>query len=360
MSIPQNQEIIDAKEQRNVSWGGVIKSHTLFDEISSLENLFLAWREFLRGKRGRRDVQEYGLRLEDNLFALHEHLRSGTWKHGGYEQFRVCDPKPRIIHKASVADRIIHHAVVRVIEPIFERSFMFNSWSCRKGKGTHGAVMWCQSELNRISKHGKKPVWVIKCDIKKYFENIDNDILLGFISRKIQDQRTYELIRQIISSFKPGLPLGNLTSQLFANIYLNSFDHYSREVIRPLFYIRYCDDFILVHHSRDWLIEQIPKIKRYVSQRLNLTLHPHKIILRPFRHGIDWLGYVLYPDRRMMRPRTRQRMWQDMNKKIDDYLVGATEYESLRSTFSSYDGILKVSWNGDDREELDILRTCVW
>lgn len=314
----------------------------------------------MRGKRRRRDVQEYGLHLEDNLFALHERLQSGIWTHGGYEQFRVCDPKPRSIHKASVADRLVHHALCRVIELIFEQFFIFDTWSCRVGKGTHGAVMRCQSTLNHISNQGKQSVWILKCDIKKYFENVDHGILLGLISRKIQDQCTYELIRQIILSFKPGLPLGNLTSQLFANIYLNPFDHYTKEVIRPPFYIRYCDDFILAHYSRNWLIEQIPRIKKYLTQRLDLTLHPHKIILRPFCHGVDWLGYVLYSDRRMMRPRTRQRMWRDMNKKIDDYLAGATEYESLRSTFSSYDGILKVSWNGEDRDELDILRTCVW
>jgi len=304
-------------------------------------------------------VQEYALHLEDNLFDLHDRLVNGAWTHGGYEEFRVCDPKPRTIHKAEVADRIVHHALCRVIEPIFDRSFIFDSWSCRTGKGNQGAVMRCHDNLKRISHHGKQPLWILKCDIKKYFENIDQRTLLGLMMRKIDDPQTQDLVNKIIASFKHGLPLGNLTSQLFANVYLNPLDHYIKDVLRPSFYIRYCDDFILAHPSKAWLMEQIPKISRYVTTRLHLTLHPNKIILRPFHQGIDWLGYTLFPDRRMMRPRTRKRLWKNIAVRMDEYFEGIQEGESLRSTFSSYDGILKVSWNGDERKRLECLRSCV-
>lgn len=332
--------------------GGYISRHNLFLQISSLENLFVSWNEFLRGKRFRPDVAAFGQHVEDNLFKLHNALRSGSWSHGAYEKFYVSDPKLRTIHKARVADRIIHHAIFRAIEPIFDRSFIFDSWSCRRNKGTHASVLRARSLLNRSSRGGSKQTWVLKCDIKKYFENVNQDILLTLIAKKIQDERTLNLLARIIKSFDRGMPLGNLTSQLFANIYLDPFDHFVKETLCAPIYLRYCDDFMLVHTSREWLVDRLGAIQNYLQTNLKLKLHPNKITIRPFHWGVDWLGYVLFPHCIILRHKTRKRMWKKVGQKVNDYLHGQCEYESVHSVLMSYKGILDHSCNGDDRKGL--------
>ncbi len=313
----------------------------------------------MRGKRGRPDVQEFSYRLENNLFILHQRLKNGIWRHGRYETFYVCDPKLRKIHKASVSDRIVHHAIARVIEIVFDNSFIFDAWSCRKGKGTHAAVLRCQHQLERLSRNDSRKVWVLQCDIRKYFENINHSILFEAIERKIAESSALELIREVIESFSPGLPLGNLTSQLFANVYLNPFDHFIKERLRAPIYLRYCDDFLLAHSSRDWLLEQIAAIQDFLKTRLALLLHPNKIQLRPFHFGIDWLGYVLFPRYRIVRPRTRKRMWRRIRLVVNEYLSGTCSRQSLSSAFASYAGLLKYGWNNEDRKRLFYLLRCL-
>lgn len=297
-------------------------------------------------------MREFGCHAESKLFALQARLSAGTWRHGGYESFRVCDPKPRKIHKASVADRVVHHAVARVIEPFFERSFVFESWSCRRGKGTHRAVEYTHRGLERFSRRGSRPLWILHLDIKKYFECINHEALLGMIAHRVSEVSTLGLIKQIIESFEPGLPLGNLTSQLFANIYLNPFDHYIKEQIRPFLYARYCDDFLLVHSSRVWLAKTQEPTRTFLERRLHLMVHPQKIWLRPFRYGIDWLGYEVYPGYRVLRSCTRARMWRRIRRAVDEYFAGQCSEELLRSTIASYDGIIQHGWNNHDRKLL--------
>lgn len=331
----------------------------IFEEIVSIENLFDSWREFLSGKRGRRDVQEFAIHLEDHLFELRRDLVGGTWRHGEYMRFTVCDPKARIIHKASVRDRIFHHAIVRVIERSFDRSFIYDSWSCRRGKGTYHAVHRCHQELERLNKNHKGGLWVLKCDIRKYFQSIDHDILFAVLTKTIEDQQVLNVLKNIIESFSTGVPLGNLTSQLFANIYLNEFDHYVKGRLGAPFYLRYSDDFLIAHTSREWLEQQIPIMREYLISKRKLVLHPNKIVLRPFHQGIDWLGYVLSPGYRVMRTKTRRRLWRNLKDRTDEYLRKERDWESLSSTIASYDGILKTGWNGTDRRLLDMLRRCL-
>ncbi len=331
----------------------------MFAKIISLENLFAAWREFLCGKRQRCDVMCFGVHVEDHLFALHKQLADGVWRHGCYTRFTVCDPKPRVIHKASVGDRILHHAIVRVIEPLFDTSFVYDSWSCRKEKGTYHAVLRCHQELERLYQNYHGEVWVLKCDIKKYFESIDHEILFEILAKQIKDHETLALLKEIIQSFPFGVPLGNLTSQLFSNIYLNAFDHFVKEKLHTPVYLRYSDDFFLVHRSRDWLEEKIAPIRDYMKDARHLTLHPTKIHLRPFHHGIDCLGYVLYPGYRVLRMRTRRRLWRQIRNTVTTYLAGTQSWESLTSTFASYDGILKAGRNETDRKKLELLKNCL-
>jgi len=173
----------------------------MFDSIISLENLFAAWRKFRRGKRGKPDVQLFERHLENNLFQLHDTLQAKTYCHGSYERFHVFDPKHRIIHKAIVRDRIVHHAAYRVLAPIFDRSFIFDSYSCRLQKGTHAAVDRLGQFARKVSRNYARPCWALKCDVKKFFDSIDHRVLMRMLSRRISDVGTLWLLREIIKSY---------------------------------------------------------------------------------------------------------------------------------------------------------------
>ncbi len=200
-------------------------------EVGSLENLLNAWEEFLRGKRGKPDVQDFKLRLMDNLMELHDDLIWKRYQHGGYKAFKIQNPKPRGIHKASVRDRLVHHAIYRVLYPEFDKRFIHDSYSCRRGKGTHKAMDRFRSKAYEVSQNHTRTCWVLKLDIRKFFASIDHRIFENILANAIADEDLLWLTNEIIDSFysvRPGvgLPLGNLTSQLFVNTYMNEFDQF--------------------------------------------------------------------------------------------------------------------------------------
>ncbi|MFH1839047.1 MAG: reverse transcriptase domain-containing protein [Patescibacteria group bacterium] len=173
----------------------------MFEQIISLENLLAAWCEFRKGKRQKIDVQEFELHLEDNLFQLHEELSGLKYRHGDYRRFQIFDPKHRVIHKATVRDRVLHHAVYKVLYPIFDRSFIYDSYSCRIDKGTHKAVKRLEVFARKVSQNYTRTCWVLKCDIKKFFDSIDHAILFDLLERKITDPKTLWLLSEIIESY---------------------------------------------------------------------------------------------------------------------------------------------------------------
>lgn len=217
----------------------------IFDSIASPENLFSAWEEFRKGKQQKLDVQQFEFDLEKNLFQLHLDLKDKMYRHGPYEGFYICDPKPRHIHKATVRDRVLHHAVFKVLNPIFEPTFISNSFSCRIGKGTHKGVEVLEKMMRKIARNGTRLCYVLKCDIKKFFDSVDHRVLLSILSRKIKDENTMWLLKEIIESFPKGLPIGNLTSQIFANIYMDEFDQFVKHELKIKYYARYTDDFAI-------------------------------------------------------------------------------------------------------------------
>jgi retron-type reverse transcriptase len=162
--------------------------NNLFNDLISLDNLFFSWKEFKKGKSNKLDVLEFELNLEQNIFQLHKDLQNHAYKHGGYKTFRVSDPKPREINKASIRDRIVHHAICHILIDIFEPTFIAYSFSCRKNKGTHKGVYALESLLRKTSKNNTKSCFVLKCDIKKFFENIDHNILSDILFKRIKDQ----------------------------------------------------------------------------------------------------------------------------------------------------------------------------
>lgn len=305
-----------------------------FEDIVSVENILEAWQEFIRGKRNKRDIQEFSLRLMDNIFNLHRDLVNHTYKHGGYQAFNICDPKPRNIHKASVHDRLVHHAVYRILYPFFERIFIPDSFSCRLRKGTHRAINRFRSLAYIISKNNTKTCWVFKCDIRKFFASIEHKILKDILAEYIPDKDILRILEEIIDSFysiKPGigLPLGNLTSQLLVNIYMNEFDQFVKHKLKARYYIRYADDFVILSGDRKWLEILVPKIKFFLWDNLKLSINTDKIFIKTLFSGVDFLGWVNFPDHRVLRTTTKKRMF----KRI--------ETKTTKETLNSYFGLLR-------------------
>lgn len=304
----------------------------MFEEIGSLENLFEAWREFLNGKRNKLDVQEFSLHLADNIFSLHRDLINRAYRHGGYSSFKISDPKPRNIHKAPVRDRLLHHAVYRVLYPHFDRKFISDSFSCRLEKGTHKALNRFRAFGYKVSKNNTKQCWVLKCDVQKFFASVDHQILLKIL-REHLDTNTLWLCERVIESFEvapgQGLPLGNLTSQLFANIYLNELDQFIKHGLREKYYLRYADDFAIFSQDKEHLTGILPKISGFLTDNLKLKLHNDKVFIRTIGSGVDFLGWVHFPDHRVLRTATKRRMLRRIKRSPSS------------ETLNSYRGLLK-------------------
>ena len=291
-----------------------------FEDLISIDNLLSAWQEFIKGKRNRRDVLVFSYSLMDNIFELHFDLANHTYKHGGYQQFKVSDPKSRIIHKASVRDRLLHRAVYRILYPFFDETFIADSFSCRNNKGTHKAINRFRKFAQKVSKNNTKQCWILKCDIKKFFASIDQNILVGILEKYIKDNNILNLLKEIIFSFKPcGLPLGNLTSQLFANIYLNKFDQFIKHKVKARYYIRYADDFVIFSQNKSELKIKVITIKNFLENKLKLNLHQDKIYIKTLASGVDFLGWVSFFNYRIIRIKTKKRMWRRLlqNKKTE-------------------------------------------
>jgi retron-type reverse transcriptase len=276
----------------------------------------LAWKEFLNGKRKRKDVRTFETKLADNIFCLHDSLVSGKYKHGSYFEFTIHDPKKRDIHKASVRDRLLHHAIHRKLYKFYDQIFISDSYSCRNGKGIHGALNRFKKYYWKTSRNKRRTVWVLKCDIRKFFDSIDHKILISILSKKIGDSNIIFLLQKIIDSFEKskgkGIPLGNLTSQLFANIYLNELDQFIKHKLRIKFYIRYADDFVFLSTDRFKLEKILPEIQNFLDEKLKLELHPNKISITTFSSGVDFLGWVNFPNHCILRAVTKRRMLKNL------------------------------------------------
>ena len=240
----------------------MVLDHT-YQDIISLDNLLLAWKEFIKGKRNRKDTQVFQRDLMTNIVSLHDSLASKTYNHSDYEAFNISDPKPRNIHKATVRDRLLHHAIYRILYPYFDKKFIYDSYSCRDSKGTHRAMDRFRKFSGKISRNNTKTFWVLKCDIRKFFASVDHAILKEILVRHINDQDILWLLDKIIDSFPKGLPLGNLTSQLLVNIYMNKFDQWIKHIMKVKYYIRYADDFVILNTDKDYLLEFTSKISDF-------------------------------------------------------------------------------------------------
>ncbi len=289
-------------------------------------------------------MQEFTFHLEDHIFELHTLLKHKEWRPAAYASFYVRDPKLRHIHKANICDRLFNQALFRVLYPIFDKGFISDSYSCRKHKGTHRGVLQLNTYIKKITQNYTRPAFALKCDVRKFFDNISHNILLGIIRRKISDPDVLELISLIIKSFevKPGigLPLGNVTSQLFANVYLNELDQFVKHTLKAKYYLRYCDDFIILDRDKEVLSAHIQKIEQFLKDTLGMNLHPDKISINKCTQGIDFLGYVSFPHHRILRTKTKRRILKKIACTKAELARGLITQEKFDSVIGSYLGML--------------------
>jgi retron-type reverse transcriptase len=313
----------------------------LFPRITSFESLLAAWRRARRAGRARREAVAFHYDLERNLLDLRDELASGTYVPGPYRSFLVAEPKERLVSAAPFRDRVVHHAVVGVLEPIFERRFIHDSYACRKGKGTHAAV----DRAHRFARHHP---YFLAADVVRFFPSVDHEILLRTVSHVVGCRRTLQLLAAILEGGKDvlrsqfpmtlfpgddlfallrprGLPIGNLTSQFLANVFLDPLDHFVKEELRVRGYVRYADDLRVFAGSKEELHGVRREIERFLAKR-RLVLHERKTVVAPTAGGTPFLGFVLYPDgrRRLTRDGVR-RFRRRLRRLARDLAAGAID-----------------------------------
>ncbi len=306
------------------------KTHcNLWPQVVSWDNLLLAYRKCRRRKRYKPAAARFDHAWETNLLQVQRDLIDGTYRPGAYRNFYVLEPKKRKISAASFHDRVVHHAVVNVLEPIYERRFLADSYACRKGRGTHRAVGRAQHYLRRYA-------YYLKTDIIRFFPNVDHEVLMQVIGRQIRDDRLLQLIAVILKSgvgvlddeatpeYFPGddlfalsrptgLPIGNLTSQFFANVLLDPIDHFVKEQLRVPGYVRYADDLVLFADDKKFLWECHAALVEQL-EKMRLRLHPDKTYVRPCRLDLKFLGFRLYRDGRRLLPRNYTRFTRRLRR----------------------------------------------
>ena len=322
----------------------------MHQQLCSWDNLLLAYRKAAKGKRGHPNVAAFECRLEDNLLSLQEELQAFTYRPGEYTSFYIHEPKRRLISAAPFRDRVVHHALCNLIEPIFERLFIPDSYANRIGKGTHRA-------LDRLQNFARRYPYVLLCDLQQFFPSIDHALLRAELSRRVTDFGILWLIDRILESgvgvlsevyqmvYFPGddlfakrrprgLPIGNLTSQFWANVYLNPFDHFVKRELGCKAYLRYVDDFALFADNKDMLWEWRQSIERRLA-RLRLTLHPgaHP---RPVTEGIPFLGFVVYAEKRRLKRRKGVHYRRRLRALLKAYQQGEISLEEVTASVQGW------------------------
>jgi retron-type reverse transcriptase len=322
----------------------------MYEQLCAWENLLLAYRKAAKGKRGQAPAAAFEFRLEDNLLALQAELRAHTYRPGPYASFFIHEPKKRLISAAPFRDRVVHHALCNLIEPVCERSFIADSYANRRGKGTHRA-------LDRAQAFSRQHRFVLQCDVRQFFPSIDLRILKSVLANKILDERVLWLCDQVLdggrgvlaeeyrmvyfpgddllAALRPrGLPIGNLTSQFWANVYLNPFDHFVKRELRCPAYLRYVDDFLLFADDKDTLWDWKTALEQRLA-RLRLTIHPgaHP---RPVKEGFPFLGFTVSPDRRRLKRRKAIHFRRRLRRLVAEYRAGRLPFERLTASVQGW------------------------
>jgi len=297
----------------------------LYEEIYNMSNLILAWRKARKGKTKKPYVIEFEKDVIGNLFQLQKELIEQIYSPKPLVTFILRDPKTRKISKSAFRDRIVHHAIINVIVPIFEKAFIYDSCANRKGKGNLFALKRFDKFKKKVSRNGKINGWFnnnqikgycFKADIKHYFEEVNHEILLKIIRRKISDGKVIWLIEKIIKNFnnqEKGMPLGNLTSQFFANVYLNELDYFVKHKLKAKYYIRYVDDFVILHNSKEQLEIWKKQINESLTAKLKIELHPDKSKITSLSRGINFVGFRNFYHHKLLRKRNIKKIVNKIN-----------------------------------------------
>jgi len=333
----------------------------IYPIIYDFENLHEAYLSARKNKRYRGDVLEFTAHLEENLIQLQNELIYKTYQVGRYREFYVFEPKKRLIMALQFRDRVVQWAIYRHLNPWFDKQFIYDSYGCREGKGTHRAADRLQYWMRQVSrKEGR--YYYLKLDISKYFYRVDHGVLMDILRKKIEDEDLLDLLKKIINCehtafglpafMDPedcpreerlpdkGMPIGNLTSQLFANIYLNELDQYAKRELRLHYYIRYMDDIIILHNDKQYLRAIKDDIENFLWDKLKLNLNK-KTAIRPISQGIEFVGFRIFPTHRKLKKSSAKKMKARLKYVRSAYERGEIDEQSLRATEASYLGVMK-------------------
>jgi hypothetical protein len=290
----------------------------LMADIAAVDNLRLAFWKAAKGKQGKADCRRFAADLEANLERLAMGLLSGCVQVGDYHYFRIHDPKERLICAASFRERVLHHALMNVCEPVLERAAVSDSYACRKAKG-------CLAAVERAGQFARQHGWFVKMDVRKYFDSVDHDVVGRLLERRFKDAALLRLLGRIVDSYhtRPGrgLPIGNLTSQHLANFYLEPLDRFVKEELRRRAYVRYMDDFVIWGHTRGELREALDRVRDFLAAVLKLDLKSNASLNRTAL-GMDFLGYRVFPKRLRLARRSKVRFARKFRRYERAWAVG--------------------------------------
>jgi retron-type reverse transcriptase len=323
----------------------------IWPDVVSFENLLLAYRKARRGKGRSPDVARFALDLEKELLRLQRELEACTYWPGPYRLFRIYERKPRTIAAAPFRDRVVHHAVMNLIEPPLDRTFIHDSYACRRGKGVHAAV-------DRYQAWSRRYAYALKMDVARYFPSIDHEILKEKLRRRVKDRRVLALLDRIIDTSPPadeppvyfpgddllthlercrGIPIGNLTSQFLANLYLDDLDHYTKQALKVSAYLRYVDDMVALDDDKGRLAEVRAAVKEQLAAD-RLRLHPRKAHISPTQDGLNLLGYLVFPNRRRLRNDNGHRFRRRLRGFARAYSMGLITFANINPSVQSWIG----------------------
>jgi len=303
----------------------------LYPKLCSFSNLEKAFEKAKEGKSTLPYVLEFEKDFTNNLLLLKHELETLTYSPKPLTRFVIHDPKTRVIRKSIFRDRIVHHAIVNILEPIYEKVFIDDSYANRVGKGTVAALQRFDRFQRKVSRNGTLVKcarnnnmirgYAFKADIKQFFDSVDQELLMHILRRKIKDRKVRELICSILKNFhdkEKGMPLGNMTSQFFANVYLNELDYFVKHTLKMKYYLRYVDDFVIIHESKETLQECKEKIENYLVS-LKLELHQNKSKIFSMHSGIGLLGFRVFYYYKLLRKRNLAQFWKHLEDLEDQY-----------------------------------------
>jgi retron-type reverse transcriptase len=334
----------------------MITYNKLYSKLCSYENLLSAFNKAKKGKTKMYYVISFEEDLENNIRLLQKELIEHTYLPKPLKKFIIRDPKTRTIHASIFRDRIVHHAIVNILQPIYEKIFIYDSFASRKDKGNHEGVKRFEEFVRKVSHNGKlikKPFdnnsiqgYVLKADIRKYFDSMNHEVLINILKKKISDKEVIDLIRKVLNNFNiqegVGLPLGNYTSQFFANVYLNELDYYIKHILKAKYYIRYVDDFVILHPNKKRLEYSMKHIKLFLPC-LKIQLHPEKSSIIPLRNGVNFLGYRVFFHHRLLRERNLKTFKKKLEANIELYKNQEITLERLNCRIQGWTGHAKFA-----------------